>query len=216
MVGQLAGGLVGGARFFEAFVGHQPQLAHALAAPQPVALVVQFQAAAIPALGLVQVAQGGDVLVGVAEVEGDEWLRRACRRCAGTIGLASSYAATQSACLAHAEYCPTVLATPPASGWRCAAHRPACPAAAASAGAARWRSHSTRTRCKRSASAHCRASRASRTRYCGDQAPLLFAPGQRAVGGRVNQIRHDLIHQLLPLGAAAGVVVERPASPASC
>lgn len=55
----------------EAFVGDQAELTERLRAPFSVACGAQFQAAAIPALGFVQVAQGGQVFVGVSEVEGD-------------------------------------------------------------------------------------------------------------------------------------------------
>jgi hypothetical protein len=56
----------------EAGVGNVTKSDYAFATSQSIALGAQFQAAATPALGFVQVTQGRQVFVGVSEVEGGD------------------------------------------------------------------------------------------------------------------------------------------------
>ena len=59
----------GGLGFIETFQGDRAELAGTLAPPEPVALVAKLETPPVPALGLVEIAEGGQILEGMAKVE---------------------------------------------------------------------------------------------------------------------------------------------------
>ncbi len=75
VAGELVGGPFGIARFLKAFARDAAELGERPAAAEVVARRPQVQALSVPALGLIEIAQLDDVLVGMAQVEGAHALR---------------------------------------------------------------------------------------------------------------------------------------------
>src|SRR5262249_49922769 len=65
---------LGGARFHEALICDQSQLAEALRAVMALLFGIHVQAALIPPLGRREIADGGEVLEGMPQVEGNRGL----------------------------------------------------------------------------------------------------------------------------------------------
>ena len=137
--------------------------ARCLRAAEGVVLVEQLKAVLVPVLGLAEVAQGGDVFVGVAEVATRRWLRRAGRRSAGKVPWLPGRAARSRGRLVPAGSRRVRAGPPRGCGSGCAAGRRVA-GGVVRAAAACSRSQAMRAFWSCSAAGQSRASRAMRTR----------------------------------------------------